>query len=227
MPLFGFLRRKRPSIHDTLSVVGLRNALLLGEFPVKNLFLNIVQSRSLFRLFSSFYHSNIDYNFNNTYWKKHRWCAWDSNPVPQDGRRRWNHGAMAATPGWPIYYLLRRRGRRPSHYFKWWPMRQWTLLPLPMFVNKVKHLLNWSPTFRPPYLVDSVTRSFLWKNIYSLWPLPKASNENFDALWWLFLPETAIFTVALQAACPYWAILGEFWATIFYESTPIFLKLPF
>ena len=127
----------------------------------------------------------------------------------------------------PIYYLLRRSWRRPSHYFKWWPLRQWTLLPLPMFVNKVKHLLNWSPTFRPPYLVDSVTWSFLWKNIYSLWPLPTASNENFDALWWLFLPETAIFTVALQAACPYWAILGEFWATIFYESTPIFLKLPF
>ena len=29
--------------------------------------------------------------------KKHRWCAWDSNPGPQDGRRRQNHGAMAAT----------------------------------------------------------------------------------------------------------------------------------
>ena len=26
-----------------------------------------------------------------------RWCAWDSNPGPQDGRRRQNHGAMAAT----------------------------------------------------------------------------------------------------------------------------------
>ena len=30
--------------------------------------------------------------------KKHRWRAWDSNPGPQDGRRRRNHGAMAATP---------------------------------------------------------------------------------------------------------------------------------
>ena len=29
--------------------------------------------------------------------KKHRWCAWDSNPGPQDGRRRRNHRAMAAT----------------------------------------------------------------------------------------------------------------------------------
>ena len=27
------------------------------------------------------------YNF-NTNWKKHRWCAWDLNPGPQDGRRR-------------------------------------------------------------------------------------------------------------------------------------------
>ena len=36
------------------------------------------------------------YNF-NTNWKKHRWCAWDSNPGPQDGRRRRNHRAMAAT----------------------------------------------------------------------------------------------------------------------------------
>ena len=36
------------------------------------------------------------YNF-NTNWKKHRCCALDSNPGPQDGRRIWNHGAMAAT----------------------------------------------------------------------------------------------------------------------------------
>ena len=24
-----------------------------------------------------------------------KWCAWDSNPGPQDGRLRRNHGAMA------------------------------------------------------------------------------------------------------------------------------------
>ena len=46
----------------------------------------------LFCLFSFF----SRYNF-NTNWKKRRWCAWDSNPGPQDGRRRRNHGAMAAT----------------------------------------------------------------------------------------------------------------------------------
>ena len=45
-----------------------------------------------FCLFSFFSH----YNF-NTIWKKHRWCAWDSNLGLQDGRHRQNHGAMAAT----------------------------------------------------------------------------------------------------------------------------------
>ena len=39
------------------------------------------------------------YNFNNTNWKKRRWCAWDSNPGPQDGRCRRKQGAMAATLG--------------------------------------------------------------------------------------------------------------------------------
>ena len=40
------------------------------------------RSWSLFFLFSSFSHSNIKYsfNFNIINWKKHRWCAWDSNP---------------------------------------------------------------------------------------------------------------------------------------------------
>ena len=30
--------------------------------------------------------------------KKHRWCAWDANPVGQNGRRRRIHWAMAAPP---------------------------------------------------------------------------------------------------------------------------------
>ena len=51
------------------------------------------QSWPLFVYFSFF----SGYNFNNTNWKKCRWCAWDSNPGPQDGRRRRNHGAMVAT----------------------------------------------------------------------------------------------------------------------------------
>ena len=46
-----------------------------------------------FCLFSLFSH----YNFNNTNEKKWRWCAWDLNLGPQDGRRRQHHGAMVAT----------------------------------------------------------------------------------------------------------------------------------
>ena len=32
-------------------------------------------------------------------------CAWDSNPRPQDGKRRRNHGAMAADLG-KLFYSL-------------------------------------------------------------------------------------------------------------------------
>ena len=40
-------------------------------------------------VFSKWYNSNLN-------WKKLRWCAWDSNPGRQDGRRRQIHWAMAA-----------------------------------------------------------------------------------------------------------------------------------
>ena len=64
--------------------------LPIDKLPVSIFFKNgpIPASFCLFWIFS--------YNF-NTNWKKHRWCAWDSNLGPQDGRRRRNHGAMAAT----------------------------------------------------------------------------------------------------------------------------------
>ena len=51
------------------------------------------QSRPLFVYFRSF-HTPIQ--MTNTNWKKHRWCAWDSNPGRQDGRRRRIHWAIAA-----------------------------------------------------------------------------------------------------------------------------------
>ena len=54
-----------------------------------------------FCLFSFFSH----YNF-NTNWKKRRWCAQDSNLGSQDGRRRRNHRAMAATLGWALITIL-------------------------------------------------------------------------------------------------------------------------
>ena len=61
-----------------------RNALM-------GLFLNGPIPAS-FCIFSFFSH----YNF-YTNWKKRRWCAWESNPGPQDGTCRQNHGATAAT----------------------------------------------------------------------------------------------------------------------------------
>ena len=61
-------------------------------FSPCNRFFSNVPIQASFCLFSSFSH----YNFNNTNWKKHRWCAWESNPRPKDGKRRQYHGAMAA-----------------------------------------------------------------------------------------------------------------------------------
>ena len=52
------------------------------------------QSRPLFPfifVFSTCYNLNSNLN-----WKKHRWCAWESNPGQQDGRREWIHWATAA-----------------------------------------------------------------------------------------------------------------------------------
>ena len=38
----------------------------------------------------------LQFQFQQNKLKKCRWCAWDSNPGPQDCRCRQNHGAMAA-----------------------------------------------------------------------------------------------------------------------------------
>ena len=71
------------------------------------------QSRPLFCLFSFF----SCYNF-NTNWKKHRWCAWDSNQGPLNGRHRQNHGAMAATPFSKCLKTCFRKGKdlKDVHY---------------------------------------------------------------------------------------------------------------
>ena len=62
---------------------------------VQNIILFIFKwaNPGLFCLFSS---SSSHYNFNNTNWKKHRWCAGDLNPCSHDGRRWQYHGAMSA-----------------------------------------------------------------------------------------------------------------------------------
>ena len=55
----------------------------------KILFFKIGQSRPLFLFIFVF---STCYNINSN-WKKHRWCAWDSNPGWQDGRRERTHWA--------------------------------------------------------------------------------------------------------------------------------------
>ena len=76
---------------------GLRSDDVIWPVPhspnVRIIFLKWV-NRSLFLFILSFLH----YNFNNTNWKKHWVCTWDSNLGPQDGRHRQNQRAMAADP---------------------------------------------------------------------------------------------------------------------------------
>ena len=58
--------------------------------------------RTSFRLIfvlSSYQHQK-QFQFQHFKSKKHTWCAWDINLGLQDGRRRWNHWAMAAAPKW-------------------------------------------------------------------------------------------------------------------------------
>ena len=65
----------------------------------------VVSAKTGFALVSKGLRSNFfRQTKNRLFLKKRRWSAWKSNPGPQDGRRRRNHGAMAATL---YFYLLR------------------------------------------------------------------------------------------------------------------------
>ena len=83
-----------PSTDHRKTVLGLLTFVLRTYSPYRQVPKCIVflmgQSRPLFCLFSFF----SSYNFNNTNWKKHWWCAWDSNP----GRRM--VGADKTTEPW-------------------------------------------------------------------------------------------------------------------------------
>ena len=62
------------------------------------------QSRPLFLFIFVF---STRYNLNsNLNWKKHRWCAWESNPGRQDGRRKQIHWATAA-PRETTFFMFR------------------------------------------------------------------------------------------------------------------------
>ena len=65
--------------------------------PPQNISLKWAPSQPLFHLFSSFSHFNNNLNFNVINRRKQRWFAWDLNPGPQDGKRRWTYEAMVAT----------------------------------------------------------------------------------------------------------------------------------
>ena len=82
----------------------------------------------LYWLFPSF----SRYKFNNTNWKKRRWCAWDSNPGPQDGRLRRNHGAMAtAHSSYASFFTLGLNGATVASACPWFAMLcVWILLSI-------------------------------------------------------------------------------------------------
>ena len=98
-PILKFETRDFVQCHD----LEFATIFLNGPTPASSIclfFLKMGQSRPLFQfifVFSIWY--NLNSNFN---WKKRRWCAWDSNPGRQDGRRKWIHWAMAA----PLYLFI-------------------------------------------------------------------------------------------------------------------------
>ena len=76
----------------TVLLKNIKGSFKVYAFKFSFFFKKMGQSRPLFCLFLSSSH----YNFNNTNWKKHRWCAGDLNPCSHDGRRWQYHGAMSA-----------------------------------------------------------------------------------------------------------------------------------
>ena len=91
-PHVGNFSTMKLGIFSIMRYLRFRDASELPNFDNYTVFLTNGPIPASFCLFSFF----SCYNF-NTNWKKCRWCAWDLIPGPQDGRRRWNHAAMAAT----------------------------------------------------------------------------------------------------------------------------------
>ena len=78
----------------------LKLGCLVSRYCIIHIFYNYGPIPASFCIFSLFSHYITIMQIE----KKHRCCAWDSNPGPQDGRRRRNHRAMAATPN--SYYFF-------------------------------------------------------------------------------------------------------------------------
>ena len=72
-------------------------------------FFKMCQSRPLYLFIFVLFTFKFNWQIYSLKLKKHRWCAWDSNPGRQDGRRRRIHWAMVAPLKVHICYWLVKR----------------------------------------------------------------------------------------------------------------------
>ena len=134
------------------------------------------QSRPLFLFI---FVVSICHNLN---WKKRRWCAWDSNPGRQDGRRERIHWATAAPLCFELKhylwrclstYLMRIAGLNQCD------QRCWNFATLQKFRNLRNNLRVYLVLGKPVYP--------LWCNLYALGQIFIAVNgkvlENNLAIW--------------------------------------------
>ena len=128
----------KPCIRPTVKF-GFYRLLKMGQIP------------SSFCLFSSF----CSLQFQHYKFKKHRWCAWDSNLWSQDGRRRLNHGAIAAAPifyrfqlWWKNSIVQNREEERP--FWRKDQAQEWGLFSIPntSSVTRLGDLLHFGQLFK-------------------------------------------------------------------------------
>ena len=105
------------------------------------------------------------YNLNNINWKKRRWCAWDSNPGRQDGRRRQIHWAIAAPLVTAFFH-----NETPHQAQKLWPHFR---LSYPLYTG-IKHY-DW---MLKVMCIVSYTKSFV--NIWSSIPTFSFLHKEFS-----------------------------------------------
>ena len=86
--------------------------------------------------------AKFDYN-----WKKRRWCSWDSNPGPQNGRRR--HITLATAAPYTIYNFCSTSKPRHISTF-WWQLG--TSLATSVYDFLLKGLVLYNlPTYLPSF----------------------------------------------------------------------------
>ena len=122
------------------------------------------QTRPLFLFIFVLFPTQWQYSTNFDY-KKRRWCAWDSNPGQQDGRRR----AMAAPRKGTFLLLLQNCiDKITPHHYSVWP----DLAKFHHFGQYFKMFGNW---FKD-YLVLGKAFNSLWYNGYAFGQIFIAEN---------------------------------------------------